>query len=83
MIKRLEDIESGKIPITDFDKRFYTHELREIERARASGLNDTHKITSEEWNDLHSATLEDYKLFEKMDYNGQTIYSLCHPSVQN
>ncbi|MCP4458347.1 MAG: hypothetical protein GY816_10050 [Cytophagales bacterium] len=82
MIKRLEDIEAGKIQATDFDKKFYTHELRELERARASGLDDVHKLTNEEWNDLHSATLEDYELFEKMDYGGENIYSLYHPSVQ-
>ena len=77
-----EDIESGKIQATDFDKKFYTHELRELERVRASGLSDTHKLTNDEWNNLHSATLEDYKLFEKMDYDGKNIYSLYHPSVQ-
>lgn len=83
MIKRLEDIEAGKISATSFDNKFYTHELRELERARATGLSDTHKLTNDEWNNLHSATLEDYQLFEKMDYNGENIYSLYHPSVQN
>nr|MBS9463274.1 hypothetical protein [Flagellimonas sp. 389] len=83
MIKRLEDIEAGKIQATDFDKRFYTHELRELERARSLGLGDTHKISYDEWNNLHSATLEDYQLFEKIDFEGESVFSLYHPSVQN
>lgn len=32
MVKRLEEIEANKIKITDYDKRFYTHEIRESER---------------------------------------------------
>lgn len=81
MIQRLEDIEAGKIEITDYDKRFYTHELRELERTRTHGFSDTHTITYDEWNDLHSATLEDYKLFEFQDQSRE-IRTLYHPSTE-
>lgn len=61
---RLERILRGEIPVTDVDKRFYTHEIRELERYRALGVadgvdpNDGGVI----WNNTHTATLEDYKL---------------------
>lgn len=64
MTMRLERILRGEIPITDVDKRFYTHEIRELERYRALGVadgvdpNDGGVI----WNNTHTATLEDYKL---------------------
>lgn len=79
MIVRLNQIKDGLIPVTDFDKRFYTHELRELQRCRNMGISDVGAIP---WDDVHAATLEDYKLYEKMDYNGQKIRTLYHPSVQ-
>ncbi|HEY8936092.1 MAG TPA: hypothetical protein VIM65_12760 [Cyclobacteriaceae bacterium] len=42
MIKRLEDIEAGKLQPTDFDKRFYTHELNEFNRYKELGYEATH-----------------------------------------
>ncbi|WP_244880028.1 S-type pyocin domain-containing protein [Pectobacterium betavasculorum] len=70
MIERLENILNGQITITDTDKRFYTHELRELERYRNLGIKDGEVPSSiqEEssvWNDTHTATLEDYKINEK------------------
>lgn len=64
MIERLERILNGEISITDIDKRFYTHETRELERFRAQGLADNFipSNDSAEWNNAHTATLEDYKL---------------------
>ncbi|MFJ4345611.1 S-type pyocin domain-containing protein [Pseudomonas sp. NPDC089401] len=40
MIDRLEKILLGTIELTDTDKRFITHELRELERFRALGIAD-------------------------------------------
>ncbi|MGO4322040.1 S-type pyocin domain-containing protein [Pseudomonas sp. KB_12] len=64
MIERLERILKEEIAITDVDKRFYTHETRELERFRAQGLTDDFIPSngSAEWNNAHTATLEDYKL---------------------
>lgn len=64
MIDRLERILKGELDITDTDKRYYTHEIRELERFRALGYNDS-EIPDENspiWNNVHTATLEDYKL---------------------
>lgn len=62
MIDRLESILRGETSITDVDKRFYTHELRELERYRALGVIDG--VKGDVWNDAHTATLEDYKVNE-------------------
>jgi hypothetical protein len=64
MIDRLEKILRGELEITDTDKRYYTHEIRELERFRALGYSDTETpdINSPVWNNVHTATLEDYKL---------------------
>ncbi|WP_433735965.1 S-type pyocin domain-containing protein [Pseudomonas putida] len=64
MIERLEKILQGKLVVTDIDKRFYTHELRELERFRVLGVADgvNPKDEGATWNNTHAATLEDYKL---------------------
>ncbi|VVP66385.1 hypothetical protein PS918_00363 [Pseudomonas fluorescens] len=64
MIERLEKILQGKLIVTAIDKRFYTHELRELERFRAVGVADgvNPKDEGAVWNNTHAATLEDYKL---------------------
>lgn len=64
MIDRLEKILLGKIEQTDTDKRFITHELRELERFRALGIADRilPNDRGEAWNNTHAATLEDYQL---------------------
>lgn len=69
MIDRLEKILSGQLQVTDTDKRFYTHELRELERYRALGVPDNVKPDDKgvTWNNTHTATLEDYKINEKTD----------------
>lgn len=64
MIDRLERALRGEISITDVDKRFYTHEIRELERYRALGTPD-HIVDETIWNDAHTATLEDFKINEK------------------
>ncbi|HGA4962732.1 TPA: colicin-like bacteriocin tRNase domain-containing protein [Salmonella enterica subsp. enterica serovar Chester] len=67
MIDRLEKILKGELQATDTDKRFYTHEIRELERYRNLGVKDGErpKNRSEVWNNTHTATLEDYKINEK------------------
>ena len=88
MIERLEKIENSVIPITDFDKRFYTHEIREYERYKALGHEKTtskdlqEEVFGELWSNTHTATLEDYKIYEKIEYQGKSVYSLYHPEVQ-
>lgn len=64
MVDRLERILEGKLVVTAIDKRFYTHELRELERFRALGVADGVRPNDEgaTWNNTHAATLEDYKL---------------------
>lgn len=70
MIDRLEKILKGELQSTDTDKRFYTHEIRELERYRNLGIKDGELPQSVQeqknvWNNTHTATLEDYKINEK------------------
>lgn len=70
MIDRLERILKGELQITDTDKRFYTHEIRELERYRNLGINDDVLSDNPDtdmctWNNAHTATLEDYKINEE------------------
>ncbi|MFJ4387344.1 S-type pyocin domain-containing protein [Pseudomonas sp. NPDC089408] len=64
MIDRLEKILQGEVQASDIDKRFFTHEIRELERFRALGIADKILPTDrgEAWNNTHAATLEDYQL---------------------
>lgn len=64
MISRLEKILKGEMALTDTDRRYYTHEIRELERFRTMGLSDAFmpEEGSPEWNNAHTATLEDFKL---------------------
>lgn len=64
MIDRLEKILQGTLQTTDIDKRFFTHEIRELEHFRALGIADKILPTDrgEAWNNTHAATLEDYQL---------------------
>ncbi|MFJ2282132.1 S-type pyocin domain-containing protein [Pseudomonas sp. NPDC087803] len=64
MIQRLEKILGGHMEVTDTDLRYYTHEIRELERYRAFGYGDNISPPEDTpiWNNAHTATLEDYKL---------------------
>ncbi|MCF4994097.1 colicin transporter [Pseudomonas syringae] len=64
MIRRLEKIMSGYMEPSDTDLRYYSHEIRELERFRALGLKDGFKPDKESslWNNAHTATLEDFEL---------------------
>lgn len=81
MIERLEKIEAGKLEITDWDKKFYTHETREFERYKNLGYENAKNsdIPSNVWNDTHAATLEDYKLSEYDEFGNDNIY---HPDIK-
>ena len=74
MLARLDSIAAGTLASTDFDKRFYTHELREYERYRNVGIADGANPSYEVWNDTHTATLEEYKLNEEAE-------PLYHPNI--
>lgn len=41
MIDRLEKIIKGELQATDTDKRYYTHEVRELERYKLLGVKDS------------------------------------------
>lgn len=77
MIERLENILKGNLDITDTDRRYYTHEIRELERFRTMGLSDDFKPEkdSPSWNNAHTATLEDFKLqdVESLLYTEEAI----------
>ncbi len=85
MIERLTKILNREIPVTDYDLRFYTHEMREYERYKALGFEDMlHKdIPNYEdvWNNTHSATLEDFKLKDFLD-DDRTDYTFYHPDIK-
>ena len=78
MIDRLEKILAGELMITDTDKRYYTHEVRELERYRNIGVADgpiPDEIKEPLWNNAHTATLEDYKLADdkSLFYTSQAL----------
>ncbi|MEQ9871063.1 colicin-like bacteriocin tRNase domain-containing protein [Pectobacterium odoriferum] len=77
MIDRLERILKGTLAVTDTDKRFYTHEIRELERYRNLGIKDgvVPSNQGEVWNNTHTATLEDYKIDERTEslYTSEAI----------
>lgn len=64
MVQRLEKILNRMWEVSDTDLRYYTHELRELERLRVLGLSDDFKPDRESplWNNAHTATMEDFKL---------------------
>jgi hypothetical protein len=78
MISRLQRINSKELTATDWDKRYYTHEIREYERYRQLGVPDGEDPGYEAWNDTHTATLEDYQLADN-DAQGNSL--LYHPEA--
>ncbi|MEX9771615.1 colicin-like bacteriocin tRNase domain-containing protein [Morganella morganii] len=79
MLERLEYILTGAFPATDTDKRFYTHEIRELERYRNLGIKDGVRPENggEVWNNTHTATLEDYQLSsdKALLYTAEALFS--------
>lgn len=64
MIARLEQIHSQALEATDTDKRYCAYTLRNLQRYRAMGIGDevtADAITRDMWNNLHVATLEDFR----------------------
>lgn len=63
MIDRLNKIKNGEISVTDYDKRFYTHELEEYRRFKNKGIADG--INDEDfYYNAHTASLEAYSINE-------------------
>ena len=65
MIDRLQKIKNGEISITDFDIRYYTHELEEYARYKNLGIADGVDPGNAVWNNAHSATLEVYSITDE------------------
>lgn len=63
MIDRLQQIKNGQIPISDFDKRFYTHELEEFSRYKAKGIANGTNNENFYYN-AHTASLEVFSINE-------------------
>ncbi|MGJ0482699.1 pyocin [Pantoea agglomerans] len=80
MIDRLQKILTEELQVSDTDKRFNTHEVRELERYRSLGVTDgtVPENGFEVWNNTHTATLEDYKLSydEALLYVSEALKSL-------
>ena len=77
MIKRLDAILERQLEMTDTDRRFYAYSLRMMERFRAMGFAEDYipKSNPSLWNNLHTATLEDFKLSddESLRYTDEAI----------
>jgi uncharacterized Zn-binding protein involved in type VI secretion len=78
MADRLDRIAKGELEPTDFDRRYYTHELRELQRYRNQGIADDVDPGYDVWNDAHTATLEDFKISERDASGNSTLY---HPDT--
>ena len=73
MINRLNQIKNGQIQPTDFDKRFYTHELEEFARFQNKGIpNGT--LDEAFYQNAHTASLESYSINE-------TVLKIYPPDV--
>ena len=78
MLARLKRIAKGEIAATPEDKAFYAHELRESVRYRkagwATGQPADDAAAYDLWNNLHSATLEDYRLRERDAFQRSPLF---------
>jgi hypothetical protein len=78
MVNRLRRIARGEIEPAQYDLNYYSHELREFVRYRrqgfATGAGDDYDL----WNNVHTATLEDYGL-QELDANRNR--NLFHPDA--
>ncbi len=69
MIQRLRNIADGKMPASQVDLNYFTHELREGFRYKKLGIpNGQQPVDPEEarriWNNTHTATLEEFAVRE-------------------
>jgi hypothetical protein len=78
MNDRLDKIAAGELEPTEYDQRYYTHELRELQRYRNLDIADNVDAGYDVWNDTHTATLEDYGLADKDPNGNPTLY---HPDT--
>lgn len=62
MLDRLRRISAGQLDPTDFDRAFYTHELRELQLYRQAGFRTGEPSVGayELWDELHTRALQDY-----------------------
>jgi hypothetical protein len=78
MLERLRLISEGKLSPEDVDLRFYTHELRELERYTKAGYPKGQPTNSNEafdfWDNAHSATLADFDLPERDEFGNLVLY---------
>jgi hypothetical protein len=69
MLSRLHEIAAGRLAATEYDLRFYSHELRESVRYRRLGFPTGQPRDPDEayelWNNAHTATLADYSVDER------------------
>ena len=81
MLDRLKRIEAGELEATDFDRAFYTHELRELELYRDAGFPTGQPLDADQaydlWDQLHTRALEDYGLTRT-----EALEALFHPEVR-
>ena len=79
MVGRLRSIASGDLEATDYDLRFYTHELRESVLYRKAGYPSGEPADGayELWDQLHTQALADYGLTR-----GGAPEDVFHPSVR-
>lgn len=61
MVDRLRKIVAGELDPTEYDYKFYTHELREYSRFRAGGFEEG-LSPDDFYQTQHGATLEDYDI---------------------
>ena len=66
MLDRLTSVAAGDVEPTSYDLNFFTHELDEASRYAKLGFGPESGVDLgsadmyEVWNDVHTATLEDY-----------------------
>jgi hypothetical protein len=74
----LDRIAKGELEPTDYDRRYYTHEMQELQRYRNLGVEDGVDPGYDVWNDAHTATLEDFRISERDASGNSTLY---HPDT--
>jgi uncharacterized protein len=68
MLDRLTSIAAGDVVPTSYDLNFFTHELDEASRYAKLGFGPESGVDLgsaemyDVWNDVHTATLEDYRI---------------------
>ena len=79
MVEQLDAIARGDIQPTDFNLRFFSHEVSELEEYRNLEIPDNVAPDYDVWNNAHTATLEYFTTAEYDAMNNNTSY---HPDPQ-